>query len=84
MTRNLMQYDFVFTTVIERRAEIQRDAVFQFGGRFLKVYRVFGDITDRAAPVIVEELTAFGTTLPGQYALWSQDAVLRCLGKGLR
>lgn len=67
--------------VIERRASIPCGVVFQSGGRFLKVYRVFGDVTDKAAPVIVEELQSFGSTLKGQFGLWSQDAVSRALAR---
>lgn len=69
----MRQFELFTPPVVERRAEIPRDAVFSHGGRFLKVYRVFG--TDAAAPVIVEELQAFGSTLKG----WSQDAVARAL-----
>jgi hypothetical protein len=71
----------LFTPRAERRAEIPRGVVFQSGGRFLRVYRVTG--TDAAAPVIVEELQAFGSSLAGQYGLWSQDAVARALTRGL-
>ncbi|WP_315705038.1 MULTISPECIES: hypothetical protein [unclassified Bradyrhizobium] len=76
-----MQPD-LFSPVIERRAEIPAGAVFQSGGRFLKVYRVFG--TDAAAPVIVEELQTFGSALKGQFGLWSQDAVSRALARGFK
>jgi hypothetical protein len=65
--------------VLERPAAIPAGAVFQSGGRFLKVYRVFGDASDKRAPVIVEELQAFGASLKGQFGLWSQDAVARAL-----
>ena len=76
------QLDF-FTIVIERRAEIPCGAVFSHGGRSLRVTRTYG--TDAAAPVIVEELAAFGSTLKGQFALWSNDAVSRCIyRKGAR
>lgn len=78
----MRQFDFFEPPVIERRAEIPRDAVFSHGGRFLKVYRVFG--IDAAAPVIVEELQSFGSTLKGQFGLWSQDAVARALARRLR
>lgn len=70
--------------VIERRASLSPGAVFQSGGRFLKVYRVFGDVSDKAAPVIVEELQAFGSTLKDQFGLWSQDAVNRALARGMK
>jgi hypothetical protein len=73
----LKQFELFAPPVVERRAEIPAGAVFSSGGRFLKVYRVFG--TDAAAPVIVEELQAFGSTLKGQFGLWSQEAVARAL-----
>jgi hypothetical protein len=76
------QFDLFEPPTLERRAEIPSGAMFQSSGRFLKVYRVYG--TDRAAPVIVEELQAFGTTLKGQFGLWSQDAVARALARRLR
>lgn len=78
----MKQLDMFAPPVIERRAEVPAGAVFQSGGRFLKVYRVFG--ADASAPVIVEELQAFGTTLKGQYGLWSQDAVSRALARRMR
>ena len=78
----MQQFDLFSPSAIERRAEIPAGAVFQSGGRFLKVYRVFG--SDAAAPVIVEELQDFGTTLKGQFGLWSQDAVSRAIARGLR
>ncbi len=77
----MRQLDFFAPPVIERRAEIPAGAVFQHSGRFLKVYRVFG--TDARAPVIVEELQSFGSTLKGQFGLWSQDAVTRALSRRL-
>jgi hypothetical protein len=77
----MRQLDMFPPRVIERRAEIPAGAVFQSGGRFLKVYKVHG--ADAAAPVIVEELQSFGTTLKGQLGLWSQDAVERALAKGI-
>ena len=78
----MRQFELFTPPVVERRAEIPRDAVFSHGGRFLKVYRVFGN--DAAAPVIVEELQSFGSTLRGQFGLWSQDAVTRALARRLR
>jgi hypothetical protein len=78
----MRQLDMFTPPTLERRAEIPAGAVFQSGGRFLKVYRVFGSEDD--APVIVEELQSFGTTLKGQYGLWSQDAVSRALARGLK
>ncbi|WP_316172125.1 MULTISPECIES: hypothetical protein [unclassified Bradyrhizobium] len=77
----MQQFD-LFSPAIERRAEIPAGAVFQSGGRFLKVHRVFG--TDAAAPVIVEELQNFGSTIKGQFGLWSQDTVSRALARGLK
>lgn len=78
----MRQFELFAPPTIERRAEIPKGAVFSHGGRFLKIYRVFG--TDAAAPVIVEELQSFGSTLKGQYGLWSQDAVARALARRLR
>lgn len=60
---------------IERQAPIAVGYVFNYAGRLLRVVRVHGE--DAAAPVILEELSDFGTTLRGQYALWSRDFVLR-------
>ena len=63
---------------IERRAELPAGTVFGYGGRSLKVVEVHG--TDAAAPVIVEELSDFGSsTLKGQLGLWSLDGVTRAL-----
>jgi hypothetical protein len=70
-------HDLFSVPAIERRATIPAGAVFHFAGRPLRVYRVFGD--DARAPVIVEELAGFGSTLKGQFALWSHDAVARAL-----
>jgi hypothetical protein len=64
--------------VIERAATIPADVVFHYAGRPLRVHRIYG--TDARAPVIVEELVPFGTTLKGQFALWSYDAVARAIG----
>lgn len=80
----MKQFDMFEMPTIERRASIPSGAVFQSGGRFLKVYRVFGDVSDKAAPVIVEELQAFGSTLKGQFGLWAQDAVARALARRAR
>lgn len=80
----MAQFDLFPPPVIERRAEIPAGAVFQSGGRFLKIYRVFGDVSDKAAPVIVEELQSFGASLKGQFGLWSQDAVARAMVRGRR
>ena len=77
------QFDLFAPPVIERAATISPGAVFKSGGRFLKVYRVFGNVGDKSAPVIVEELQAFGQSLAGQYGLWAQDAVARAMSRGL-
>lgn len=69
----------LFTPIIERRAEIPAGAVFTFAGRPLRVYRVMG--TRGGDVVIVEELMSFGTTLRGQYGLWSVEAVTRALNR---
>jgi hypothetical protein len=66
--------------VMSRPAQVAAGMTFQFGGRFLRVVKSYG--TDPAAPVIVEELNSFGTTLKGQFSLWSADGVLRSAGKG--
>ena len=60
------------TPRVERAAPAIADSVFWFGGRPLRVVRALGD--DPAAPVICEELSG-DVSLPGQYALWSLDAV---------
>jgi hypothetical protein len=62
---------------IQRAAIIPRGAVFHFAGRALQVYRVFGTIAGDV--VIVEELASFGSTLKGQWAIWSVEAVSRAL-----
>lgn len=62
---------------IERNQQAPSGAVFWHRGRPLKIVRSYG--TDARAPVIVEELATFGSTLTGQYALWSCKAVLSCL-----
>jgi hypothetical protein len=72
-----MQLDLFKPPTIERQATIPTGATFTYAGRALRVQRVTG--TDASAPVIVEELVAFGTTLQGQTALWSVDAVARAL-----
>lgn len=46
-------------------------------GRPLRVEKVMGD--DAAAPVILEELTAWGNSLAGQFCLWSVDFVQRAM-----
>jgi hypothetical protein len=77
----IRQFDLFSPPVIQRAASIATGVVFMHAGRALRVHRVTGK--DAAAPVIVEELGTFGTTLAGQYALWSKDAVSRCLSKGM-
>lgn len=72
-----MQFDLFKPPVIERRAEIPRGAVFTFAGRPLQVYRVMGTLGGDV--VIVEELASFGSTLKGQFGLWSVEAVSRAL-----
>lgn len=72
-----MQFDLFTHPAIERSEIVPRGFVFHAGGRALKVYRVTA--TDARAPVIVEELASFGSTLAGQYGLWSYDAVLRAV-----
>jgi hypothetical protein len=72
------QFDLFSPPIIESPASVPADAVFQYGGRSLRVHRVYGN--DARAPVIVEELASFGeTTLKGQFALWSLDAVRRAM-----
>jgi hypothetical protein len=63
---------------IERAATIPAGIVFRFYGRALRVHRLYG--SDARAPVIVEELAEFGSTLKGQFAIWSYDAVSRAVG----
>jgi hypothetical protein len=54
---------------ISRPAGLPADTVFWFWGRPLRVVSTKG--TDAAAPVIVEELSAVGDALAGQFSLWS-------------
>ena len=54
---------------IVRPAGLPADTVFWFWGRPLRVVSTKG--TDAAAPVIVEELSAIGEALAGQFSLWS-------------
>lgn len=64
---------------IERPARIRAGMVFGYGGRMLRVHRVYpGD--DAACPVIVEELSDFGPGLKGQFAIWSAGGVMRAMG----
>jgi hypothetical protein len=71
--------DMIAPPVLERHAEVPAGMVFVYGGRPLMVVRVVGN--DPAAPVICEELAEFGTTLRGQFSLWSLDGVRRALRK---
>lgn len=63
--------------VLRRQAAIASGVVFLFHGRPLRVVMATG--TDPAAPVVVEELTAVGDAMPGQYALWSAAAVTQAM-----
>jgi hypothetical protein len=76
------QFDLFAPPVIERAATISTGAMFEHAGRTLRVYRTYG--TDARAPVIVEELGEFGSTLRGQFALWSVDAVKRAIDRQSR
>jgi hypothetical protein len=58
---------------IVRPAGLPADTVFWFWGRPLRVVSTKG--TDAAAPVIVEELTAVGDAIAGQFSLWSLASV---------
>jgi len=61
---------------LRREAAIPSGIVFRFGGRYLKVVKAYG--TDKAAPVIVEEITnVIGPS--GQLSLWGADGVARAL-----
>lgn len=66
----------LFTPEIQRRAELPAGAVFSYGGRPLMIRKTYG--TDKAAPVIVEELTD-AVTLKGQLGIWCVDGVMRQL-----
>lgn len=78
---NQFQFALFSPPVIEQRAAIPAGLVFDYGGRVLRVHRLYG--TDARAPVIVEELAEFGSTLKGQFALWSYDSVSRAAAKRL-
>lgn len=73
------QLDLFAPPAIERPAAIPVGYVFAYGGRSLRVHRVYG--VDAAAPVIVEELAQFGTTLKGQFAIWSAQGVMRAAAR---
>jgi hypothetical protein len=64
----------------ERPAPVQVGEVFTWRGCMRRVVRTFGE--DAAAPVIVEEMTAVGHALPGQYGLWSAESVRRAKVEG--
>jgi hypothetical protein len=78
MTAKPYQFLLFSPPEIQRRAELPAGAVFSFGGRALMVRKTYG--TDKAAPVIVEELTD-AVTLKGQLGLWSADGVMRQLNR---
>lgn len=59
---------------IVRQAAIPAGLVFRYGGRFLKVVKSYG--TDKAAPVIVEEMED-RHALAGQLSLWGAEGVAR-------
>jgi hypothetical protein len=61
---------------IVRQAAIPAGLVFRFGGRYLKVIKAYG--TDKAAPVIVEEITNMNGPA-GQLSLWGADGVARAI-----
>jgi hypothetical protein len=75
----MKEYQFLLLPpTIERRAPVAADTVFSHAGRSLRVVKAHG--TDKAAPVIVEELASFGpTSLKGQLGLWSNDSVQRAM-----
>lgn len=62
---------------IERCAAIPTGLVFLYGGRALRVARVYG--TGASAPVIVEEMRDGPRWLKGQFALWCVDGVSRAI-----
>lgn len=78
--RDMFMPDLFDHPVLARPAQLAVGMVFRFGGRFLRVHRVYG--TDPAAPVIVEELADGPTSLKGQFALWGADGVVRAMTRG--
>ncbi len=74
---NTYQPDLFAPPAIHRPAAIATGAVFNYAGRALRVYRVFGSVAGDV--VIVEELASFGHSLAGQYGIWSVEAVSRAL-----
>lgn len=71
------QADLFDPPAIQRAAVIPSGAVFHFAGRALRVRRVWGSMAGDV--VIVQELASFGSTLAGQYGIWSVEAVSRAL-----
>lgn len=70
--------DLFSMPVIERPSRIHAGMIFGYGGRLLRVHRVYpGD--DPATPVIVEELAGGSLWLAGQYALWSAGSIMRVM-----
>lgn len=67
----------LFTPAMHQAATIPRGAVFHYAGRALRVCRVWGSMSGDV--VIVEELASFGSSLKGQYGIWSVEAVSRAL-----
>jgi len=61
---------------LRREAAIPSGIVFRYGGRYLKVIKAYG--TDKAAPVIVEEVTNMNGPA-GQLSLWGADGVARAI-----
>lgn len=80
--RDMFKPDLFNPPVLARPAQLSVGMVFSFGGRFLRVHRVYG--SDPAAPVIVEELADGPTSLKGQFALWGADGVVLAISKGGR
>lgn len=72
-----MQLNLFTPPVILRPAPLIAGVVFHYGGRALRIHRVYG--TDPRAPVILEDLASRGSISKGQYALWSAAAVTRAI-----
>jgi hypothetical protein len=70
----------LFAPTITRPARIHAGMVFRFGGRMLRVHRVY-DGDDAATPVIVDELSDGPRWLGGQYGLWSAGDIMRALNR---
>jgi hypothetical protein len=75
--RNPQQGDLFAPPEITRPASLPSGVVFTYAGRAMRIARTYGTAGNSA--VIVEELAEFGTTLRGQYGLWSVDAVSRAI-----